>query len=349
MTRVAALFLVVALAAAGCSSGRSSTDPTSDPTPTTGIPTPPPAPFRAASTEVPGGYTFTRCSDLRRTPRNTGLAVRVSVPPGYFSTSRGGSGCGFSGPGFGRDLSVSVGPMSSLLKVKERQVDPFEDEGGDDSVSDISYTDDVPVFGRHRGERLTYYCYCDGQDLDVWDVQARGVRLSWTTPHQKGPDAATRRAVQRSIGLVRSDESTCTSRGRTVTFRPPVPQTESIDFYADRCHLYLRPGRASLHRYAEIERRPAGALAQRAERLRHSEHVSRVQYEPGRLTWVLTREKAGEYGAPAGTWRAVTVATHGMWVTWTAHPRQWRTEADDARRFFASVRPLIRGSAANVR
>ena len=141
------------------------------------------------------------------------------------------------------------------------------------------------------------------------------------------------------MALVHSDESTCTSRGRTVMFQPPIPQTESIDFYTDRCHVYLRPGRASLRRYAEIELLPPTTLAQRAERLRRQKDVSRVRYEPGHLTWVVTREKAGQYGAPAGRWRAVTVVTDDGWATWTAHPRQWRTEADDARRFFASVRP----------
>jgi hypothetical protein len=341
--RAAVLLLAVALVAAGCTGD--SEAPDAGPPPTRAVPArvleDPPAPFRAATSTVPDGYTRAQCSDLRRPDRNSGLAVRLSVPPGYHATSRNGAGCDFTGPGFGRDLAIGVGPMPTLKSEKERNVDPFEDEGGDDSVSDISYAADVSVFGRHRGEQLTYYCYCDGQDLDVWIMQADGVRLNWTTPHGKGPDAATSRPVRRSVGLVRSDRSTCRSRGRTVTFRPPVPQTESIDFYTDRCHLYLRPGRASLLRYAEIELHPPITLAERADRLRHRQHVTSVRYEPDadRLTWVTVREKPGPYQHPTGSWRAVTVATGDAWVTWSATPSQWRTEADDARRFVASVRP----------
>ena len=264
--------------------------------------------------------------------------MRFVVPPGYHATGDDGAACSFQGPGFGTEFSVGFAPPSTLRSEKERNVDPFEDEGGDDSVSDISYAEDVPVFGRHHGERLDYYCFCDGQDLDERSVQARGVRLGWTTPHGKqARHEPAYDAVTASMALVHSDESTCTSRGATVLFRPPIPQTESIDFSTGRCHLYLRPGRASLHRYAEIELHPGSTLAQRADRLRHREHVSQVRYQPGRLTWVVTREKTGEFGEPAGTWRAVTVSTDGGWATWTAHPRQWRTEADDARRFFTSV------------
>ena len=333
----AALACVIALAA--CTQADQA--PSSGSTPGMTAARQDPEPFRPATRVVPHGFTFTPCSDLRRPDRSSGLAVRVSVPPGYAAASRGGAGCDFTGPGFGRDLSLSIGPLETLEAVKKREVDPFEDEGGDDSVSDIAYAADVPVFGRHRGERLTYYCYCDGQDLDVWTVQARGVRLGWTTPHRKGPDAATSRAVRRSVGLVHSDRSTCRARGLTVTFRPPIPQTESIDSYRDRCHLYLRPGRASLLRYAEIEPRPSLTLAERADRLRSRRSVTDVRYEPGsdRLTWLTVRRKPGEFQAPTGTWRAVTVDTGDVWVTWSARPSQWRTEADDARRLVASVRP----------
>ena len=102
------------------------------------------------------------------------------MPPGYFSTSRGGSGCGFTGPGFGCDLSVSVGPMPSLLQVKERQVDPFEDIGGDDEVNDIRYRTGVPGLGGQPAEELTWRVYNDG--LPFWEiaVQAAGVRLTWS-------------------------------------------------------------------------------------------------------------------------------------------------------------------------
>jgi len=350
--RLSVLALAVALAAAGCTSDGAPSGPEAGPTgsPVRLEPAGPPAPFRAATRKVPDGFSLAQCSDLRSAARSSGLAVRFAVSSDYSAYDRNGATCDFSGNVFGAEFYVSFGPQSTLRSEKERDLDPREDEGGDGSLGDISYAEDVPVFGDHTGERLDYYCYCDGQDLDYRVVQARGVRLTWITPHGK---QARREpaydALTSSMALVRSDRSTCHSRGTTALFRPPIPQTQSIDFYSSRCHIYLRPGRASLHRYAEIELRPAVTLPEQAERLRRSEHVVSVRYEPGaatlagqqadRLTWVRVREKPGIYEAPTGRWRGVALATPEVRVTWTARPRQWRTEADDARRFFASVRP----------
>jgi hypothetical protein len=271
------------------------------------------------------------------------------MPTDYSAYDRNGATCDFTAAAFGTEFYVSFEPQSTLRSEKERDLDPREDEGGDGSVGNISYAADVPVYGDHTGERLDYYCYCDGQELDYRTVQARGVRLTWITPHGK---QARREpaydAVVSTMALVRSDRSTCHSRGRTALYRPPVPQTESIDFDGARCHLYLRPGRGSLHRYAEVELRPSLSLAERAERLRRNTHVASVRYEPAaallrgqpadRLTWVVVREKPGVYDVPTGRWRGVSLATPEVRVTWTARPHQWRTEADDARRFFDSVR-----------
>jgi hypothetical protein len=326
------MLLAAALASAGCTSGTASPGRAADP----------PAPFHASTTKVPDGASVAQCSDLRRPETSSGLAARFVVPPGYHATGNDGPSCSFAAGVFGTEFYVSFGPQSTLKAEKERDLDPREDEGGDDSVSDISYAADVPVFGTHTGEQLTYYCYCDGQELDYRIGQARGVRLTWVTPHGKqGRREPAYGAVTASMALVPSDRSTCRSRGRTAAFRPPIPQTESIDFYGDRCHVYLRPGRDSLLRYAEIELRPRITLAERAARLRARPHVVSVRYEPdaGRLTWVIVRDKVGPYGEPAGRWRAVTVGTADTWVTWSATPRQWRTESDDARRFTDSVRP----------
>ena len=349
MRRLSVLLLTVALAAVGCSTDAASSEqsPSSE---VTLVPADPPAPFHAASTKVPEGASLAQCSDLRGPNRNSGLAVRFVVPAGYSAYDRNGATCDFTAATFGTEFYVSFEPHPTLKSEKERDLDPREDEGGDDSVSDISYAADVPVFGTQTGERLDYYCYCDGQELDYRVGQARGVRLTWITPHgRRAHREPAYDAVTASMALVRSDRSTCHSRGRTALFRPPIPQTQSIDFYGDRCHVYLRPGRASLHRYAEIELRPAVTLPEQAERLRRSEHVVSVRYEPGaatlagqqadRLTWVRVRAKPGIYEAPTGRWRGVALATPEVRVTWTARPRQWRTEADDARRFFASVRP----------
>ncbi|MBZ5740457.1 hypothetical protein [Nocardioides mangrovi] len=298
-----------------------------------------PQPFRAADPTTPDGATVVQCSDLR-SQHGTGMAVRFALPAEFGPGTRDGGTCDFSGDGFGRELTVSFGPMESLASVKERDLDPDEDVGGDDSVSDIAYDEDVPVFGSHHGERLEWYCYCDGQDLDERVLQARGVRVHWTTPHRKDPRLAELDAVRAGLALVRSDTSTCTAHGRTATFRPPIPRTESIDSSGPGCHLYLQPGRASLQRYAQVVPAPARTLPEIAASLRGRGHVSGVHLAGDRLTWRWTRDEAGELGEPAGTWRAVTVAGRGVQVTWSATPGQWRREADVVRRFVDSVRLL---------
>ena len=159
-----ALLLAVALATASCS----------DAEPESAAP----AAFAAAGSELPEGYTEARCPG----GEGSGMTAEFAVPPGY--TAYDGDACDFA-RGYDGELYVTVGPEDSLADHKERQVDPFEDQGGDDSVSDISYADDVPVFGDRRGERLEYYCYCDGQELDYRIVQAHGVRLTWVTEHGK--------------------------------------------------------------------------------------------------------------------------------------------------------------------
>lgn len=342
VSRVGSWLLLVALLATGCTSdpGRSGADPSPDLIA--------PTPFTASTQEVPDGFRRVQCSDLRGEERNTGLAVRIVVPPRYHDSSRQGGGCSFVGPGFGRDLGVSFGSTTPLSVVKEKQIDPFVDVGGDDSLSDVEYAADVPVFGEIHGERLTYYCYCDGQDLDQYVLAAQGVVLSWSTPHGKGPTADEIAAVTSGLALVRSRVSTCTVDGVTARFRPPIPQTESIDVYRRSCHLYLRPGRNSLQRYAAIVPSPRRDIDEVAASWRARKRISgvriardggRLDGQPAdRLTWRYTREHASQYGQPAGTWRGVLLATDGLQVTWSARPRQWHREADVVRRFVDSVR-----------
>lgn len=307
-------------------------------------------PFRAAEAAPPAGAEVVQCSDLR-SRRNTGLAVRFVVPDGFTGGTRDAGSCDFTGGSFARELTVSFGPMESLASVKERDLDPVEDVGGDDSVSDIAYAADVPVYGDHRGERLDYYCYCDGQDLDERVVQARGVRVHWTTPHGKDPREDEFDAVRAGLSLRRSAVSTCGSAGRTATFRPPVPQTESIDVFEGRCHLYLQPGRGSLQRMAEVVPMPSRTLETTAaglERRKRFVHDVRLEHDvtmldgksADRLTWLFTRRTTSPYNEPAGTWRLVTLGTSDLQVTWGGRPRQWRQEADVVRRFVDSVHLL---------
>lgn len=276
-----------------------------------------------------------RCSDL--SPReNTGLAVSFAVPAGYRDATRDDGGCRVTGRDF-RDLGIAFGRLPTLATTKADDVDPYVGSGGDDDLEDVAYADDVPVFGAVTGERLSFYCFCDGQSLDALMLQAHGVRLSWTTPRGEGPSAAELAAVTDSVGLAADATSTCRARGTTVAFTPPIPRTESIDRTGSGCHLYLTPGRASLQRYAEVVPAPSRSLAAFADGLRDRARVSHVRSRGDRLTWRYTRLSSGAYGAPTGTWRFVAVQRDGVRVQWSARPRQWQVEAPVAAAFFASA------------
>ncbi|WP_243056344.1 hypothetical protein [Nocardioides sp. SR21] len=322
------LVALVAVLAAGCTSDPS--DPGARPT-RTPDPLQQPAPF-AAGAQAPAGWTTTQCADLR-SRRNTGMATRFAVPPTFSWSYRDDGTCSF-GASFARELAVSVGPMHSLRHVKETDVDPFVGTAGDDHLEDVSYAADVPVYGDRRGEHLEYYCYCDGQDLDVRVVQADGVRVQWTTPHGRSKDEDDYRAVTDTLALLRSGTSTCSARGldRSAAYDPPIPQTESIDNAGDGCHLYLQPGRNSLQRYAEVVPEPRRTLEQLAAALRRNRHVAGAEVSGDRLTW--------RYVERGTTWRGVTVERDGVQVTWSATPRLWRQEADVYRAFVSSVRLL---------
>jgi hypothetical protein len=84
------------------------------------------------------------------------------------------------------DLVVSLDHVSdehSLRKVYDEQAPTAvegDDPEGDDSVLHLKLTTDVPTFGRTHGDRLAWWCYCDGQNTLTRMVQADGVRLTWT-------------------------------------------------------------------------------------------------------------------------------------------------------------------------
>ncbi|GAA4377626.1 hypothetical protein [Nocardioides caricicola] len=328
-TRARILALVAVLVvAAGC------TDDAAEPaTVRAGTPEPP-APF-VATGDVPRGWPVTQCSDLRARD-NTGLATRFGVPPTYSWLHRDGPTCGF-GAGIARELYVALDPAQTLAAVKEREVDPFTGpDQGDGQLGEVEYAAAVPVFGDQVGERLGYYCYCDGQRLDYLVLQAGGVRLTWISPHGRPAGADDLAAVTDSLALLRSDRSICSARGldRAASYAPPVPQTESVDGSGGGCHLYLRPGRGSLQRYAEIVPEPRRTLGQLAEGLRDDPHVTSARVDGKRLTW--------RYRERGTTYRGLTVLRDGIQVTWSATPRQWRQEADVYRTFVGSVRLLSR-------
>lgn len=303
----------------------------------------PAAPTAARETQAPQPFAAAnpdplamRCSDL--SPHdNTGLAVSFQVPAGYAEATRDDNACRVVGADFG-GVGVIFGTLPTLATTKADDVDPYVGQGGDDGLEDVVYTSDVPVFGELRGERLSFYCFCDGQDTDVVMLQTHGVRLSWTTPHGQGPTDAELAAITDSVALDADPTSTCTDHGVTVAYRPPVPFTESIDRAGPGCHLYLTPGRQSLQRYAQVTPAPRRSLAEVADDLRERRRVTGVRLSTDRLVWRYTRARTGPYGEPAGTWRFVMVDRDGVRLSWSATPRQWERERSVALAFFDSAR-----------
>ena len=122
----------------------------------------------------------------------------------------------FPGCSWHRDVTVVVDPKDheqdydlteivSLSKVSAArnlqreyaEQEPFEVKGdtpgGDDSVLHLTLRRDVPTYGGTRGDRLSYWCFCDGQNTIYRAVQAAGVRLTWESAH--GREAITDRQL----------------------------------------------------------------------------------------------------------------------------------------------------------
>lgn len=332
--RFVSTLAVLVLAVAGCSDDGPGQAAAPPPEPAT--------PFDAAA-PPPAGWQVSQCSDLR-SRSSSGLATRFAVPPSFAWLYRDGPTCEL-GEGFSRELFVTLEPATTLAETKEQDVDPYTAPGqGDGQLGEVSYAADVPVFGTRTGERLDYYCFCDGQELDYRMLQASGVRVTWISPHGRSRHADELTAVTDTMALLRSSRSTCSARGlhRAASYAPPIPQTESIDSSGDGCHLYLQPGRSSLHRYAEVVPEPRHTVDRLAAALRHDRRASdvRVTRDAAELDGRRADRLSWHYRDSGRTWRGVTLASPALQVTWSATQRQWRQEADVVRRFVGSVHLL---------
>lgn len=298
-------------------------------------PVPAPTAFPAVSPGVPAGYRLEQCPDLR-VQEGSGLTLRLVVPDAYRWSTTEGAGCSFQTQDE-RAFSLTLAPAQSLADFRDTYVTPFDRDDGDDGVSGVAYAAEVPVLGGRSGEMLAYEMFNDGLPLSTRIVQADGVRLSWSVAAgDSDAQADVLATVIGSLAVVEDDLATCSSRGLTVRYLPPLPQTETIDSSPGDCYLYLRP-RESLQRHAEVRVSPATSLTDLAARLERDTTVSDVVLERGaahldgapadRLTWVVTLTTS-RFGSGPGTWRTVAVGTTQARMTWVATPEQWdRDEA----------------------
>ncbi|WP_193606519.1 hypothetical protein [Nocardioides lijunqiniae] len=148
--------------------------------------------LQPAAAGPPAGTTRVSC-DVTAASGPVRLALDL---PSSFTERRGqGVACSWgtrvpmhdSDIDYSVDLLVSVEPVgaeSSLSDVHAQQ-QPYEVEGdtpdGDDSILDLVLEEDVPTFGATVGDRLSWRCYCDGQDLITRLAQADGVRVTWSS------------------------------------------------------------------------------------------------------------------------------------------------------------------------
>ena len=290
------------------------------------------APFEPARTRVPKGFHEELCPDLRR--GSPGLTIRLVVPDSYGPrTEKTGGRCFFQGT-LDRDFTISPTRGGSLAAYRDDVLRPDDGSEGDDGVDDVALESEVPVFGRHRGEVLTWWSYNDGLPLDNAVLQAAGVRIDWHTKQGTSDQWADElRVVTDSVAVVRGRRSTCVVGGVTAMYATP-PEVAASESYGDECYHYLRPQDSLLH-HAIVDPAPRLSVDELAARRERQKHVTSVRVERGaatllgqpadRLTVVQVRPHR-TWDGPRGTWRLVTLATPDVHVTWGATPRQWRDE-----------------------
>jgi len=113
------------------------------------------------------------------------LTIVLAVPNRFVLQNADGTGCSF-----GHDwqtIGVSGKTNLTLHQRMDKYLKPYEDTGGDDSVSDISYASGVPAFGGRRGERLAHFCFCDGQEIENVDYRTAGVVVGESRSHLTKP------------------------------------------------------------------------------------------------------------------------------------------------------------------
>jgi hypothetical protein len=97
---------------------------------------------------------------------------------------------GPSGPGHTAVVRVGVGyvrgdddrpTLSDVHDDEEVNAVEGDDPQDDDSILHLTLVHDVPVFGATLGDRLSFWCFCDGQDTITRYAQADRVRVQWSS------------------------------------------------------------------------------------------------------------------------------------------------------------------------
>ena len=149
------------------------------------------------------------------------LSIVLAVPTRFTLQSADGTGCSF---GYDwQNIGVSGNAAKTLRQRMETYLKPYEDIGGDESVSDITYEPDVPAFGGRRGERLAHYCFCDGQEIESVDYRTAGVVVGESRSHLTKPfPKSVLPNVLRSVSVERGVFGIVAAHGTAVRYGVPT-------------------------------------------------------------------------------------------------------------------------------
>jgi hypothetical protein len=184
LTLTLALTLAVGLLASGCGSSGIET-----PGSTTGDQT-----LGPATGSAPAGTHRVSCNVRTGTDR---IALVLDLPTSYRQARIEGQDCAWSTSVNDPEAGSDLGPVSADLVVTVDHVSgdhPLREEydaeapaavkgdvsENDDSILHLRLSTGVATFGDTRGDRLSWWCFCDGQNTITRMVQADGVRLTWT-------------------------------------------------------------------------------------------------------------------------------------------------------------------------
>lgn len=198
------------------------------------------------------------------------LSIVLAVPKRFTLQSADGTGCSF---GYDwQSIGVS-GKAAQTLHRRMEKLKRYEDIGGDESVSDITYQSDVPAFGGRRGERLAHYCFCDGQEIENVDYRTAGVVVGESRSHLTKPfPKSVLSDVLPSVSVERGVFGLAESRGAAVRHSVPAGVTYVSGLEDGVQFGFQKPD----YRRVELQVGIRGSLTAERERLGRDATVSRL-------------------------------------------------------------------------
>jgi hypothetical protein len=217
--------------------------------------------------KTPSGTRLEACPLYAGTPTFT---VVLAVPTKFRLQDAGGTTCTFGTVKGFQSINVSGDAARTLRQRMDKDVKPYEDIGGDDSVSGISYASGVHAFGGRTGERLEFRCYCDGQDLQDESVRAGGIVVGSSIPHDPKPmPTSPLPKVLPTVGVERGSFGFVTAHGTAVRYDIPAGMSYVYGLDDGMQFIFQKPDYRRIELHVGV-----GTLAQRRAALAADPTVS---------------------------------------------------------------------------